>query len=223
MLILIFVILFAGAVNAGSSKSDTFVYSHNVPRYLEANQSFAQAKKYIQNHLPHGAKSYIADEAIAFGGLASVAGGLVQAFTIDPRYYEPVNIVEDYNKFGRENYTYVVKITNELLEDASEKIKPIINLMKSLCTIEPYLGCNEAVDKSVRSNSYAYYMPARLLIHLGKVSKNIMRNIILLEKLINNNEVVSYLSVHAKDRGLMTVIKRLSRAYEILKRMGSFH
>ncbi|XP_046967136.1 uncharacterized protein LOC124535107 [Vanessa cardui] len=223
MWIIIYMVTFAGVAHAGISKSDTFVYSHNIPRYLEANQSFAQAKQYIQNHLPQGETSYVTDEALAFGGLASVAGGLVQAFTIDPRYYEPTNIVEDYNNFGRANYSYVVKMTNVLLEDASEKIIPIINLMRSLCTREPYLGCNEAVDEKVRSNPYAYYMPARLLIHLGKVSKNVMRNIILLEKLLRDNEVVSYLSVHAKDRGLMTVVKRLSKAYVIMKRMGSFN
>lgn len=65
-------------------------------------------------------------------------------------------------------------------------------------------------------------MPARLFVHLGKISKNILKNQVILDKMINNDEAVSYLSTHAKDTGIMKLIKEISKVYVNMKRMDMY-
>ncbi|CAH2100337.1 unnamed protein product [Euphydryas editha] len=224
MLGLLCFILSTSFMDAINLKSDVFVLSHNIPQYLEANQTFSQAKLYVQNNLPKNVSDSknVTDNEITFSGLVAILGGLVQVYTVDPKHYQPIDLLQGYDKYGRNNYTQVVEATNKFLEDASNKVTPIINLLNSLCVKASYVDCDKAVDAAVRSNPYTYYMPARLFVHLGKISKNIMKNLLILDKIINNDEVVSYLSVHANDRDIMKLIKNISKAYVIMKRMETF-
>lgn len=67
----------------------------------------------------------VTNRELAFSSLVAILGGLVESYSINPKRYEPTNLIYYYNENGRNNYTQVVEVTNKLLEKASTKVTPV--------------------------------------------------------------------------------------------------